>query len=94
MHAPLPAYLRPTYVRAKDFGERGHEAVMFTGSGDDGRCVGPALRAIESSGFRDVKLGGADALACPDGEARATSSRRIRAASASNPLRHFAANTI
>jgi|SRR5688500_12369728 hypothetical protein len=27
-----------------------------------------ALRAIESSGFRDVKLGGADTLACPDGE--------------------------
>jgi hypothetical protein len=27
-----------------------------------------ALQAIESSGFRDVKLGGADALACADGE--------------------------
>jgi hypothetical protein len=27
-----------------------------------------ALNALESSGFRDVKLGGADALACADGE--------------------------
>jgi hypothetical protein len=27
-----------------------------------------ALHTIESSGFRDVKLGGADALACPDAE--------------------------
>lgn len=27
-----------------------------------------ALNSIESSGFRDVKLGGADALACSDGE--------------------------
>jgi hypothetical protein len=27
-----------------------------------------ALHTIESSGFRDVKLGGADAVACPDAE--------------------------
>jgi hypothetical protein len=27
-----------------------------------------AVQAIESSGFRDVKLGGADALACPEAE--------------------------
>ena len=27
-----------------------------------------AMQAIESSGFRDVKLGGADALACPEAE--------------------------
>jgi hypothetical protein len=27
-----------------------------------------ALHAIESSGFREVKLGGADALACPEAE--------------------------
>ena len=37
-----------------------------------------ALRAIESSGFRNVKLGGADALACSDAE----SSRHF---SATNP---------
>lgn len=41
-----------------------------------------ALQAIESSGFRDVKLGGADALACTEGDSSrhfvATNQRGLR----------------